>query len=247
MANSQQPRRQNAQSVQEPGLLSRILTQLLQSMLFLLATLVLAIILEWLGMVFIWPHQGSRHSAFLLANALTYLHDEVTRSLLVEQPLQFAQYGADRLHYYLFQQTGIERGLRWLAMPAAPAERHLHTWVRLAYHFGADYILAAVQVTSLFAVRFAILILSLPAVILFVLVAMIDGLVQRDIRRWSGGRESAFIYHWAKKFLTPALVLPCLVYLALPITIHPNLIILPCAVVFALAVKVMAATFKKYL
>jgi integrating conjugative element membrane protein (TIGR03747 family) len=71
--------------------------------------------------------------------------------------------------------------------------------------------------------------------------------VQRDIRRWSGGRESAFVYHWAKKFILPSLTLPWMVYLAMPFSIHPNLIVLPFAVLLAVVVRVMTATFKKYL
>jgi integrating conjugative element membrane protein (TIGR03747 family) len=74
-----------------------------------------------------------------------------------------------------------------------------------------------------------------------------DGLVQRDIRRWSGGRESSFVYHWAKKVLYPALILPWILYLAIPSSIHPNLIVLPFAILFAVSVRVMASMFKKYL
>jgi hypothetical protein len=36
-------------------------------------------------------------------------------------------------------------------------------------------------------------------------------------------------------------------YLALPISLHPNIIILPCAILFGLNLLVMAASFKKYL
>jgi len=45
------------------------------------------------------------------------------------------------------------------------------------------------QVTLVFAVRVAILTLAMPVLLLFSLVALVDGLVQRDLRRWGGGRE----------------------------------------------------------
>ena len=53
----------------------------------------------------------------------------------------------------------------------------------------------AMQVTQLFSVRLAILTLAMPVFLLFSLVALVDGLVQRDLRRWGGGRESSFVYH----------------------------------------------------
>ena len=38
-----------------------------------------------------------------------------------------------------------------------------------------------------------------PVFVLFTLVALVDGLVRRDLRRWGGGRESSFVYHYAKQ------------------------------------------------
>jgi len=69
---------------------------------------------------------------------------------------------------------------------------------------------------------------AMPIFLLFSLVALVDGLVQRDLRRWGGGRESSFVYHYAKKAALP-------------------LVVLPFATLFALTVAVTASTFKKYL
>jgi len=78
-------------------------------------------------------------------------------------------------------------------------------------------------------------------------VALVDGFVQRDLRRWGGGRESSFVYHWAKRSALPLLVLSWVVYLALPFSLHPTFVILPFAAPFALSVAVTASSFKKYL
>lgn len=48
------------------------------------------------------------------------------------------------------------------------------------------------------------------------------GLVRRDIRRFSAGRESGFIYHRAKASLIPLAVLPWVTYLALPVRVIPG-------------------------
>ena len=61
-------------------------------------------------------------------------------------------------------------------------------------------------VTQVFAVRMAVLTLAMPVFLLFGLVGVTDGLVQRDLRRWGGGRESSFVYHHAKRFIMPAVL-----------------------------------------
>jgi integrating conjugative element membrane protein (TIGR03747 family) len=116
-----------------------------------------------------------------------------------------------------------------------------------AYKPMAEYVLAMMQVTQVFSVRLAILTLAMPIFLLFSLVALVDGLVQRDLRRWGGGRESSFVYHYAKKAALPLVVLTWVTYLALPFSLHPTFVILPFATLFALTVAVTASTFKKYL
>jgi integrating conjugative element membrane protein (TIGR03747 family) len=103
------------------------------------------------------------------------------------------------------------------------------------------------QITQVFAVRLAILTLATPVFGLFTLVALVDGLVRRDLRRWGGGRESSFVYHYAKKAALPLIVTAWVLYLALPVSLHPSWIILPFALVFGFAVTITASTFKKYL
>jgi integrating conjugative element membrane protein (TIGR03747 family) len=48
---------------------------------------------------------------------------------------------------------------------------------------------------------------------LFTLVALVDGLVQRDLRRWGGGRESSFVYHYAKTAAMPLIIMAWVLYL----------------------------------
>ncbi|MFX7620651.1 DUF4400 domain-containing protein, partial [Acinetobacter baumannii] len=47
--------------------------------------------------------------------------------------------------------------------------------------------------------------------------------------------------------LMPLAVLPWITYLALPISVHPLLILLPSAALLGLAVSLTAGSFKKYL
>ncbi len=242
-------KQRSAQQATERGIIATILHRLMQFLLFLLLTLLFSIVIEWAGMAIkFWDEPGANHSATMLEKELGYLNDDFKHSAIVEQPLSFAQQFANQFYSYTFEKTGAKSVVIWLATPthlidASGFRKKLHTY----YLSAADYIQALVTVIQIFAVRLAVLILALPAFILLSITGLIDGLVQRDIRRWSAGRESSFKYHWAKIFLYPSLILPWILYLALPTSIHPNYIVLPFAFLFSLSVTVMASTFKKYL
>jgi len=246
---TQTKRTQSAQQSTEQGLIAATFTRLIQAFVFMLLTLFFSILIEWTGIAFdFWEPPGPRHSAQMLEQELAYLNNDFKRSVLVEKPAQFAKNFADEFYHLTIEKTGIQAAILWLAKPV-PGVKDQPFRARLHLIFNAlrEYIVAAITVTQIFAVRIAILVLAFPAFILLSLVGLVDGLVQRDIRRWSGGRETSFVYHWAKKMLYPSLILPWVIYLAMPESVHPNYVVLPFAVLFALSVTIMASTFKKYL
>ncbi|MBN0364558.1 TIGR03747 family integrating conjugative element membrane protein, partial [Pseudomonas aeruginosa] len=110
-----------------------------------------------------------------------------------------------------------------------------------------SYLIAAAFTTLTFLVRLLVLVLTLPLIFTAAFVGLIDGLVRRDVRRFGAGRESGFIYHRAKASLMPLAVLPWATYLALPISVHPLVILLPSAALLWMAVSLTAGSFKKYL
>jgi len=141
----------------------------------------------------------------------------------------------------------ITQFIEWLSAPIRLSESGLRKHLHRVFQPVTKYVRAAMQITQVFAVRLAILVLAMPVFLMFSLVAMVDGLVQRDLRRWGGGRESSYVYHWAKRSALPLLVLTWVIYLALPFSLHPSFVVLPCASLFALSVAVTASSFKKYL
>ena len=101
------------------------------------------------------------------------------------------------LYGLLFEVTGLhEMGSpvrRWCSACRCP-----DTIVRRTYVEHFEAIRVAMVGTQLFGVRLAMLVTALPLLSLLYAVALADGLVQRAIRRASGGRESASLYHRAK-------------------------------------------------
>ncbi len=231
----------------EQGLVGSLITQCFKFVFFLIVTLVVSIGIEWLGMTMFWAEQGSQHSTQMLETELTYLSTDFKHSVLVQTPKQFAKAFGNRFYHYSVQKTHLDQLIQWLAQQDPGQTTGFRARLRHWYGQTAQYLLAAVTMIQVFATRLAILALALPAFVLLSLVGMVDGLVQRDIRRWSGGRETSFVYHWAKRLVLPSIYLPWILYLAWPVSVHPNWIVLPFALLCAVSVAVMAGTFKKYL
>ena len=228
------------------GLLSNVLTTLAQGLKWLLLSLVFSILLEWTGMVLWWPDEGLNHSRNMLAAEIGYLQADFSRSLMSSNPAGFTKTVADKTYAVLFEVTGLADFIVWVGVPAKAGEAGFRVRLHELFRPIAEYVLAAMQMTQVFSVRLAILVLAIPVFLLFSLVALVDGLVKRDLRRWGGGRESSFVYHWAKRSALPLLVLTWVTYLALPFSLHPSVVVLPFAMLFAFSVAVTASTFKKY-
>ena len=229
------------------GLLSKSVTTLAQGVQWLLLALLFSILTEWAGMLWWWPEEGLQHSRSMLEAEIDYLVSDFRKSVLTSSPAEFAKTVADKTYTVLFELTGLVDLIAWLSAPPAPDEGGVKFWIHTFFQPVAEFVIAAMQVTQVFSVRLAILTLATPVFVLFSLVALVDGFVKRDLRRWGGGRESSFVYHWAKRSALPLLVLSWVIYLALPFSLHPTFIVLPFAVLFALSVSVTASTFKKYL
>ena len=243
MAKTTDPRR----PVTRPDTFSRVLTGLAQCLKWLFLSLIFSVLIEWIGMMFWWEAQGLDHSRQMLVNELQFLGADFHRSWLSAHPMQFASDLSDRFYHIAFEWTGIVDLIQWITPVPGLEESGVRPVLHRFYRPVADYVLAGMQITQVFAVRLAILTLATPVFGLFTLVALVDGLVRRDLRRWGGGRESSFVYHYAKKAAIPLIIMAWVLYLALPFSLHPSWIILPFALAFAFAVTITASTFKKYL
>lgn len=232
------------------GVIASLVTLPLRLFGVLCGSLLLSILIEWAGMHFLWPQQSWHHAERMLEYELDKLSDYFTRSAVLDEPGRTAEQLVERTYERLFIRTGLRDWARETAAQVrtdATHARRLKRFIGLAYVHVETYALAAGYVLLTFLVRLLVLCLALPLFFLAAFVGVIDGLVRRDIRRFGAGRESGFIYHRARAFIVPLAVLPWIVYLALPISVHPILILLPSAVLLSIAVNIAAGSFKKYL
>ncbi|MDN8600300.1 TIGR03747 family integrating conjugative element membrane protein [Citrobacter sp. S2-9] len=219
------------------GFIATLLSSLGKMCTTLIGSLFFSLMVEWAGMTFLWPEQGVEHSHWMLNTELGWFAQNVTQSLLMDNPARQLNAFLHHLWQGLFLDTGF---MPWLEQLRHQPAGH---WIRLLETFSQ----ATVYIFLTFVLRVFILLLTLPLFVLAALTGMTDGLVRRDIRRYGRGHESGFIYHHAKRSVMPVFFLTWIVYLSLPFSINPCVILLPSALIFGLSITITTATFKKYL
>ncbi|QNM96720.1 TIGR03747 family integrating conjugative element membrane protein [Chitinimonas koreensis] len=239
------------QQQQQQGLIAGLVTLPIRFVGVLCGSLLLCIVIECMGMHFFWPEQGWRHAQGMLHDELEQLSTHFTRSALVQEPGRTAHRLVEHGYDWLFIKSGL---LDWIRDAAAQARvggdrttKDFRYYTGVVYAHVESYLIASAYTVLVFLVRLLVLCLTLPLFLLATFVGLVDGLVRRDIRRFGAGRESGFIYHRARGCMLPLLTLPWVTYLALPVSVHPLLVALPCATLLGLSVAIAAATFKKYL
>lgn len=229
------------QAPQKPRSLTQKLTTWLLTLPFRIAAVLLfamfsSIILEWVGIYFDWwDRPGGGHAAAVLASEVGWIDTQFTRSLLVSDPTRMAVAIVTGVYNTVFVASGI---VPWLSAQAGNAP-----WLATVAEYGQ----AAIDVSLVVLVRAIILVLTAPLFAMAAVVGVVDGLVRRDLRRFGAGRESAFIYHHAKRLTGPVFITGWVIYIGLPWSIHPNVFLLPCAALFGLLLSITAGSFKKYL
>ena len=223
------------------GLLFAPLKCCLGFSLLLLALILAAWIIDWILVFNVWPAG--------MVELQSILDEELARVARLgeshgELP-GMAAGTANFLYAVLFEATGIH-GMGARFADAAPLSIP-DTIVRNAYVAHFDALRVAMIGTQLFGVRLAVLATALPMLALAYCVGSVDGLVARAIRRASGGRESASLYHRAKHLQIVVLVTGVAISLLLPASIDPRLIWVPAAALVAVLAHVQWAYYKKHL
>lgn len=238
-----------APAVRQPGPAGRLIGFVLGFVFWVGLGLVGNILFEWVGMGFLWPQEGVAHSRAALERELRYVTEDFRRGLLIERPGALATQLAARARRAVYQTARGEALLDYLEQRAARnAEDGAHQRrMRELLVQVRNHVEAAVIATEVYLVRMAVLIAALPLFLLAGLVGLTDGLVQRDLRKFGGGRERGQVYHLARGVVAPALTLPWVIYLAWPAEIHPNLVLLPFAALFGCVVAITSGSYKKYL
>jgi integrating conjugative element membrane protein (TIGR03747 family) len=210
------------------------------SVMILLGLVLAAWIIDWIFVFRVWPDG--------IARLQSILEQDIARTYRIEcwySDLPALTAGmANFLYALIFRVTGIhEMGTGFAEVEALSIP---DTIVRSAYLENFEAIRVAMLGTQIMGVRLATLVIGLPLLILTYAVAMTDGLVQRAIRRVSGGRESSSIYHRAKYLQIVLIAITIAIFLLWPASIDfPAMLCMAMAIAAVLA-RVQWSYYKKH-
>lgn len=203
--------------------------------------LIVAWIVDWIFVFKVWPDGIERLKSMLAT--------DFARALDLAQwqgGVPSAVTGtANFLYALVFRITGIhDMGMRFAEGAALSIP---DTIVRNTYMANREAIEVAMIGTQLLGVRLATLAMLAPIIALIYVVAGVDGLTQRAIRRASGGRESASLYHRAKHLQVALMATGLLICLFWPASVDVRWIGLPLAATLAILTRLQWAYYKKHL
>lgn len=228
----------------EPGLIGKIISSIVALVVWLVLSLLISIIIEWIGMIWFWPEQGADHAKAVLNSDQAYLN-----TLLYENSLNAKQAVVEKAKNvvtWIDKQTIFKEQSPRFNPKSNSTMSAVSEWGRKYYRKSKPYLEAASTVAQTFVIRLALIVFSLPVFLLAGLIGAVDGLVERDLRRWGGGRESSNVFNLAKRSVAPAFIGACVIYISLPFSIDPVVILMPFALLLGLAVRVSFERLKKY-
>ncbi|MDO4643129.1 MAG: DUF4400 domain-containing protein [Cardiobacteriaceae bacterium] len=202
---------------------------------YLFSSIVFSTLLEWSGMIFGW--WDYQHAEKVLHIELKYLGDNFTTTLLGMSAEDSARVVTNYFQHWLVIPQDAPQGLGHKLIST-------RAWERLTAHW-AFYRNAFVYVLMVTGIRCIIVMLSSVLFIVVSMLAAIDGLHLRELRKITGGVEHAGVYHRAKAMVPYTVGLSPIIYLSWPNPINPNFILLPGMGLFFMAIFVSFATFKK--
>lgn len=213
---------------------------------FLIIGLVSSYVFEWGGMLTIWSDEGVQHSADMLAIEASYLRADFTKEILGFTPSDISNMVLAETRDFLDSAEFWNRYFTVFNQPNFIGDNTVIEYWKAFVRWSSPYFESAYNVTLVFMVRLSIIFLSLPLIVLFVFLCLVDGLCQRELRKDGGDRESTTKFHFFAKHIALSLFLPFVLYLASPVATHPNWVLVPIVMVVGLLVYFASANYKKY-
>lgn len=206
----------------------------------------LGIAIEFAGMGHLWePHDGSRLRERAAIEYKALKAQAGSRSMVLFDHLQSVYLGwVDAATGPFATRTLAEhRGSSDQAKNPSPLAKSIEELALMLDHYGS----IAVEFVRAAAFRFAALSIGIAVAAVLGAVGFTDGLVRRDIRRWSGGRESSRIYNAVRRLIGPVLLAYSLVFIVWPWPLNIGWTIACCASICGMLLSVASSRFKKYL
>ncbi|WP_230971766.1 TIGR03747 family integrating conjugative element membrane protein [Nitrogeniibacter aestuarii] len=216
--------------------------------LTVLTSWIFATLFEVIGMHTVWKGQGADHARNALIEDYSYIRT-FPKSLLVDDTEEFARKlgGFAVVPFHAIRAAGLADRVA-KTRGASQLNERIDAFRVNVGSSAAEWIEASMYCAEDTMVRLAIAFYGIPAFAMALCLGFVDGLVRRDLRKWSGGRESSFVYHHAKRFSAWFLGFGFAAYLVWPFGgVNPAHLLLLFVVAVAVSTSTTISSFKKYL
>lgn len=200
----------------------------------------ISIAIAWVGLTFIWPEEGAMHELNTLKTEYKYLNGTFKASLYGFTTVDFVSEYTEVAYKKIFEDTG-------LANIGSSVSNYIldNNSTSTMLNVTAEYLLVAKVAVQIFLLRLAVIIMSFPTYLMFACIGLVCGLVERDLRRWGGAAESAYVFHFALRHIKTSLIILWMFYLSWPTSAHPTFFIIPGCIAFGWSLFVTSKMFKK--
>lgn len=122
-------------------------------------------------------------------------------------------------------------------------------WVHIhaSAYFNENMMTVLMGSFEIIVIRLTIFIFYLPLTGLQLFIFIVDGLVQRDIRKFQAAKESSFLFHRLQALGGFSMSFLFLIYLMLPKPFQPEWVLVSMSILLGLLISFSIRHFKKYL
>ena len=150
-------------------------------------------------------------------------------------------WGDEQLVLWLQQPNSniaLPSWLAWAFPNPAPLEHSLHAMTKITS--------ILLLVTQFVVLRCQLFLVGSLLIIAFGLLGLMDGLIQRDIRKYRAARESTLFFHRSKAFLSTIFYTGYFLFISIPVTFNLTLGLLLLAMLMGFMIYLASKNFKKY-
>lgn len=154
----------------------------------LLGSLLVSLLIEYACIAILWPDEGASHSYRVMVAESHWLSEGYTRSLLMAAPVETISRWVHTAWNWLFVDSGFSHWLQSFRETGQKGTGVIPTINRFGdslIGWLGEYLQATLWVTLIFFIRVMILFLSLPLFGLVIITGIVEGLVRRDLRRYT--------------------------------------------------------------
>ncbi|RBW47278.1 TIGR03747 family integrating conjugative element membrane protein [Psychromonas sp. B3M02] len=229
----------------KPGLVGNSITLLVNILFWIFFSLIFSVIIEWVGIYFSWWNNGPQHSKIMLSEELNYANDSVKNIFL----------GNDTSSYFFWIFNKFVIAAKFIFQTFSSFFIFLHSMSGDIFNTSnteisntvSSYFTAAFNISMVFLLRLFLVFFSLPLFLMAFLWGFVDGLVERDLRRFGAGRESSTVFDGAKSMVMPFFIAPFIIYLSFPTSINPMIMFAPSIIIQCVLYRTLFSKYKKYI